>query len=318
MTGRGQAVTGRGHPVPGFGPALPTLPAVPTPPPDLLQRYLAHRRIFEVAVFVLACGVQIVANTTVVWLDVQRNHLDFQWWEVFSWELSSNGVWLALLPVMLAALRRWPLHWGLLRQNLPRHFAASLGVSLVHVVVMVLIRQAIYAAQGFRYDFGPFWLGWSYEALKDVRSYALILGVVMGYGLLLWRLQGEASLLQPPDDPAPAEPLPEPEPAERFLVRKLGKEFLLPVAEIEWVQACGNYVNLHRRGHDYPLRSTLAAIEKRLDERFVRVHRSWLVNLALVDAIEPTEAGDAKVRMKDGAAVPYSRTFLDGLRQRLH
>ena len=92
---------------------------------------------------------------------------------------------------------------------------------------------------------------------------------------------------------------------------------VLPTAEIEWVQACGNYVNLHRRGHDYPLRSTLGAIEKRLDARFVRVHRSYLVNLGQVDAIEPTEAGDARVRMKDGAAVPCSRTHLDALRQRL-
>ena len=267
----------------------------------------------------LACAVQIVANTTVTWLDVQRNHLGFAWWEVASWEFSSNLVWLALVPVMLAALARWPLHWGLLRRNLPRHVAASLAVSAVHVLAMVLMRKAIYASQGYTYDFGPVWVGWPYEALKDVRSYALIIGVVLGYNLLLWRLQGEASLLQPADDPPspPPEPEPEPEIAERFLVRKLGKEFLLPAAEIEWVQACGNYVNLHRRGHDYPLRSTLAAIEKRLDARFVRVHRSWLVNLALVDAIEPTEAGDATVRMKDGAAVPCSRTYLDGLRQRL-
>ena len=107
-------------------------------------------------------------------------------------------------------------------------------------------------------------------------------------------------------------------PPERFLVKKLGKEFLLPVDELEWVQACGNYVNLHRRQHDYPLRSTLAAMERRLDPaRFVRVHRSYLVNLALVDAIEPTKAGDARLRMRDGGFVPCSRTHLESLRSRL-
>jgi LytTr DNA-binding domain len=290
---------------------------VPTPTPDLLQRYLAHRRPFEVGAWVLATIVQIVANTTTTWLDVQRNRLGFEWWQVASWELSSNAVWLALVPVILAALRRWPLHWGLLRRNLPRHLVASLVVSGVHVVAMVLIRKALYATQGQSYDFGPWWVEWPYEALKDVRTYALVSVIALGYRLLLWRLQGEASLLQPADDAPSPQAEPEPEAAERFLVRKLGKEFLLPAAEIEWVQACGNYVNLHRRGHDYPLRSTLAAIEKRLDARFVRVHRSWVVNLALVDVIEPTEAGDARVRMKDGAAVPCSRTHLDGLRQRL-
>lgn len=298
----------------------------PTPPPAFahqrLQRYLAHRRPFEVAAWVLACCTQIVANTTTTWLDVQRNRLDYLWWEVASWELSSNLVWLALVPVILAALSRWPLHWGLLRRHLPRHLAASLVVSAVHVLAMVAIRKVIYASQGARYDFGDWWVEWPYEALKDVRTYALVVLIAAGYRLLLWRLQGEASLLQAPDEPAPPEPAPPPaaeapEPPERFLVRKLGKEFLLPTEEIEWVQACGNYVNLHRRGHDYPLRSTLAAIEKRLDTRFVRVHRSYLVNLAQVDAIEPTEAGDARVRMKDGAAVPCSRTYLETLRARL-
>ena len=102
-------------------------------------------------------------------------------------------------------------------------------------------------------------------------------------------------------------------------MKKLGKEFLLPVAEIEWVQACGNYVNLHRQQHDYPLRTTLAAIEQRLDAaQFVRVHRSYLVNLALVRVIEPTEAGDARLRLQDGSTVPCSRTHLDALRQRLN
>ena len=300
---------------------------MPNPPLDSsharLQRYLAHRRPIEIGAWVLACTTQIVANTTTTWLDVRRNHLDFQLWEIASWELSSNFVWLLLVPVILTALSRWPLHWGLLRRHLPRHLGAALGVSALHVLAMVAIRKAIYAAQGFRYEFGNWWIEWSYEALKDVRTYALIAVIALGYQLLLWRLQGEASLLQPADEPAAPAPevaAPEPEtldPPERFLVRKLGKEFLLPTEEIEWVQACGNYVNLHRRGHDYPLRSTLAAIERRLDARFVRVHRSYLVNLGQVDAIEPTEAGDARVRMKDAAAVPCSRTYLDALRQRL-
>ncbi len=325
MTSRGPPVTGRGGS--GTRSALPTLAAVPSAPPpppadpahQRLQRYLAHRRPFEVAAWVLACCTQIAANTTTTWLDVRRNQLDYRWWEVASWELSSNGVWLALVPLILAALARWPLHWGLLRRNLPRHVAASLAVSVLHVLAMVAIRKAIYASQGARYDFGNWWVEWPYEALKDVRTYALVVAIAAGYRLLLWRLQGEASLLQPPDEPAAPEPAPAPpgEAPERFLVRKLGKEFLLPTDEVEWVQACGNYVNLHRRGHDYPLRSTLAAIEKRLDARFVRVHRSYLVNLAQVDAIEPTEAGDARVRMKDGSAVPCSRTYLETLRQRL-
>ena len=102
---------------------------------------------------------------------------------------------------------------------------------------------------------------------------------------------------------------------ERFLVRKLGKEFLVAAADIEWLQASGNYVNLHVRGRDYPLRTTMAALEQRLDPaRFVRVHRSYMVNLDCVGEIEPLDTGDARIAMRDGTTIPCSRTYRDALR----
>jgi LytTr DNA-binding domain len=308
------------------------------PPPDrptLLQRYLAHRRPLEVALWGVFIALQVAANTLVTVIDIRRAGLAFQPWEVFTWEASSNLVWLALLPVIALLLRRWPLHLGVLRAHLPLHLAASLGISLVHVAAMVALRKLAYAAQGRHYDFGHWPSEWAYEALKDVRSYAMIVAIMLGYRLLLWRWQGEATELQTPDEPDPpaaAHPANDtttptatptaaatpPPPPERFLIKKLGKEFLLPTSEIEWVQACGNYVNLHRRQHDYPLRSTLAAMEKQLlDHGFVRVHRSYLANLALVAVIEPTESGDARLRMADGSTLPCSRTHLDALRARL-
>jgi len=46
---------------------------------------------------------------------------------------------------------------------------------------------------------------------------------------------------------------------------------------VEWAQAAGNHVNLRVRGHDYPLRSTVAGLEARLDpDSFVRIHRSYI------------------------------------------
>jgi hypothetical protein len=313
------------------------------PRTDLLPRYLAHRRWLEPALWCAMFALQILANSITVTLEIRRLGLPFRPWEVVTWEASSNLSWLALVPLIAWLLRRWPLHIGVLRANLPRHLAASLGVSVLHVLVMVAARQGVYAAFGERYEFGHWPTELAYEALKDVRSYAMVVGIMLGYRLLLWRWQGEASVLQAPDDAvptaavacttvgatvnpavaaaAPTAPPPSPadaEPADRFLVRKLGKEFLLPVAEIEWVQACGNYVNLHRRQHDYPLRATLAAMERRLGPQgFVRVHRSFLVNLACVAVIEPTESGDARLRMADGATVPCSRTYLEPLRARL-
>jgi DNA-binding LytR/AlgR family response regulator len=73
-------------------------------------------------------------------------------------------------------------------------------------------------------------------------------------------------------------------------------------------------VGLHVNGHDYLLRSTLTDFLQQLDPaRFVRVHRSYAVNLDRVAEIEPLEAGDARLRMKDGSEVPCSRTYREAL-----
>jgi DNA-binding LytR/AlgR family response regulator len=76
-------------------------------------------------------------------------------------------------------------------------------------------------------------------------------------------------------------------------------------------------VNLHVRGRDYPLRTTMAAIEERLDPaRFVRVHRSHVVNLDYLAEIEPLDAGDARLKLRDGTNVPCSRRYRARLRER--
>jgi len=69
------------------------------------------------------------------------------------------------------------------------------------------------------------------------------------------------------------------------------------------------------RHHHYPLRSTIAAIESRLDPaQFACVHRSY-VNLNFVQEIEPLESGDARIKIREGTHVPCSRRYRDELRR---
>jgi hypothetical protein len=186
--------------------------------------------------------------------------------------------------------------------------------SLIHVGGMIALRKLAYAVAGSHYVFGAWWKDFGYEYLKDVRSYFWILVAVGLYRLWVMRFQGEASLLAEPDVGPPVEPVEQP---ERFLVRKLGKEFLLAAREIEWLQAAGNYVNLHVRGRDYPLRVTMAGIETRLDsQHFVRVHRSYVINLDFLAEIEPLDTGDARLQMRDGVKIPCSRRYRAALRDR--
>lgn len=284
---------------------------MPSEPSEFLPVYLRWRRPIEIAAWVAIFAGTAAANSVIVTLDLQRQHTPFDPWEPWVWEWTSNMTILALVPLIVLAERRMPLRFGVLLRHLAGHFVASIVFSIAHVAIMVALRTIIYRAKGFGYDFGPLPLELFYEYLKDVRGYALIVALVTFYRLLLLRTQGEASLLDAPDD-APSEV----EKPQRFLVKKMGKEFLLPANDIEWIQAWGNYVNLRVRAHDYPMRSTMAAIESRLDAtRFVRVHRSYIVNLDHVAQIEPSDSGDATVRMKDRAPVPCSRRYRDALKR---
>lgn len=274
----------------------------------------AWRRVFEVGFWVVTTLINAAANSVTVLIDVRNNRLDFASWEPVTWEWSSAVLMLALVPVVVWFTRRAPLHWDTWRRTLPWHVLASVVFCLVHVVGMVAIREAVYAMHGMEYDFGSWPRQLAYEYLKDVRSYAGMVVLIEGYRFIRRRLQGEASLLGEPDEGPPVEPVERP---ERFLVRKLGREFLVAAGDVEWLQASGNYVNLRVRGHDYPLRITMAAIEERLDPgRFARIHRSYMVNLGQVASIEPMDTGDARVHLADGTVLPCSRRHREALRER--
>jgi hypothetical protein len=263
----------------------------------------------EVAFWVALAILNTVFNGLVAQIDHSRTAA----WEPWVWESSSSLLILLLIPFIQAVERRWPFRFDTWRHSLPRHLLASLAFSLMHVAGMVELRKLAYALVGWHYRFGAWWPNFGYEYLKDIRNYFLIIALICLSRLWLLRKQGEATLLAEPDEGVPVEPVDRP---ERFLVRKLGKEFLLAAREIEWLQAAGNYVNLHVRGRDYPLRATMAGIEERLDPaRFVRVHRSYLVNLDYLAEIEPLDTGDARLHLRDGAKIPCSRRYRAALRE---
>ena len=290
--------------------------ASPVRPPSRYERYLPYRRWVEIGYWVVSAALAAIGNTITVTMEMQRAGMDFHPWGPAIWEWSSNGVLLALVPALVWFTRRFPLHLDTWRRQLPWYLLASVAYSLLHVLAMVALRKAAYLGLGEHYDFGHWPRELLYEYIKDVRTFLGAVLMIEGYRFLLRRLQGEASLLDAPDDDTPpVEPVERP---ERFLVRKLGREFLVAANDIESLQASGNYVNLRVRGREYPLRSTIAAIETRLDPgRFQRVHRSHIVNLDHVAMIEPLDTGDARLHLKDGSTLPCSRRYRAALRERV-
>lgn len=279
------------------------------------RRYLPVRGRIEALLWIAVFGIGALANTLVTLADARRDGLSVQPWQAALWEGSSALVSILLVPPLLRLCERWPIHADNWRRRLPAYVLASVAWSVLHVAGMVSIRVLGYGMMGDSYDPGGWLARFGYEYLKDARTFALIVTVDHGYRWFWRRLQGEARMLDRPDgDPRPAPDAP-PDRPERFLVRKLGREFLVATDDIEWLQASGNYVNLRVRERDYPLRSTIGGIEARLDPaRFARIHRSYIVNLDQVASIEPLDSGDARVHLVDGGTLPVSRRYREALR----
>lgn len=92
----------------------------------------------------------------------------------------------------------------------------------------------------------------------------------------------------------------------------------MPVVDIDWIEAAGVYVNLHIAGKETLYRAALNDLAGRLDPmRFVRVHRSAIVNIESVVQLEPIAHGEFEVVLKDGSRSKISRTFRAQLEKRL-
>lgn len=101
----------------------------------------------------------------------------------------------------------------------------------------------------------------------------------------------------------------------RFVVRRGDQLQFITPDDIDWIDAAGNYVRLHVRGAACMLRTPLGAFEGRLDpQRFVRVHRSAIVNLDRVRKIEPFAHGEYVLLMSDGVRLRSSRAHSARLR----
>jgi two-component system LytT family response regulator len=98
-------------------------------------------------------------------------------------------------------------------------------------------------------------------------------------------------------------------PLERVLVRDGTKVHIIDVDDLDFVQAQDDYVAFHAGGREYLKEQPLSEVEGRLDQtRFVRVHRSFIVNVERIARVEPLTRDSRVVILKDGRRLPVSRT----------
>ncbi|HLM55752.1 MAG TPA: LytTR family transcriptional regulator DNA-binding domain-containing protein [Pyrinomonadaceae bacterium] len=99
---------------------------------------------------------------------------------------------------------------------------------------------------------------------------------------------------------------------KRLTIRQTGRTILLPADEIDWVETYGNYLKVHAGRESHLIRGTMQQLEAKLDpEKFVRVHRSALVNIEKVKEIYPRSNGDQDLVLHDGRQLILSRNYRD-------
>ncbi|ETI63319.1 histidine kinase [Sphingobium sp. C100] len=95
-----------------------------------------------------------------------------------------------------------------------------------------------------------------------------------------------------------------------LVVKARGVTRLVMAHDIDWIEAAGVYVTLHVGGEEYLYRASLAVVASRLDPfRFVRIHRSSIVNMRSVALLERRSHGEFEVMMKDGTHLTLSRSY---------
>ena len=109
-----------------------------------------------------------------------------------------------------------------------------------------------------------------------------------------------------------------PQKFDRIAVKSAGQVVFVRITEIDWIEAADYYVALHVGTKSHLLRRSMAELEQELDpSAFCRIHRSTIVNLERVGALESSEEDEPIVVLQDGARLRVSRRYRKALQERL-
>jgi two-component system LytT family response regulator len=105
---------------------------------------------------------------------------------------------------------------------------------------------------------------------------------------------------------------------ERIVIKINGRVFLLKTDEIDWIEAQGKYVVIHAGKAAHLIREGMNALELKLDQaKFVRIHKSSIVNIDRIQQLQSWFHGDYRVILKDGTQLTLSRRYRQNLNELL-
>jgi two-component system LytT family response regulator len=107
--------------------------------------------------------------------------------------------------------------------------------------------------------------------------------------------------------------------SDRLVVRSGGKVVFLRASEVEWIEAAANYIKLYSQQRVFTVREKISTLEESLPAgKFMRIHRSVIVNLSMVQEIQPCGGGEFVVVLRNGRELPLGRTYRSKIDELIH
>ena len=278
------------------------------------EHFQKYKFSYEILALFCYLGINASINATNVLMEQAREaSASFIAWEPFAWEYSSALATLLIFPLIAWFMRRYPWDWHTTKNSVGRYIVAAICYSVVHIGLMVAMREMVYLFTASDYQFSTsfqqFIFEFFYELRKDLWSFCFFVAMIAIYRYMIAQWLGDAQSISNKSDKEIDGQLSE-SLANILLVKKLGKEFLIKTKNIEWVEACGNYANLHIADEIYPMRITMSElILKSRSYGVIRVHKSFAVNVNWLHCIEPLASGDGEIVMQSGKKIRLSRRY---------
>jgi len=264
-----------------------------------LDRRVAWRGFLIALVFFP--GVAIINALSLI-TDADRIGLALDWREAFILELTSMVGLLAAFWFVALLERRMPISVETWKRTLLVYALGSLAFSVIHVGIMIMLREMAFALLlGREYSFfDDFGRDSIYEYRKDILPYAAMVATL---ALMRQIEEGKLEASAARDDARDT---------GRLTLKSGGRTVWLDARSLDWAEAAGNYVEVRANGRTHLARISLSGLAEQLDEAGIdiaRIHRSRLVNRAKVSEIVPSGDGDFVLRMQDGSELRGSRRF---------
>ena len=285
-------------------------------------QFQKHQTAITLALLGAFFIVNALVNATTEIMEAMRTPpLSYAQWEPFIWEYTSAlssfvaVIWLAKM------LSLFPWDWQRPLRSFGLYGLFALAFSFIHIALMVIMRESTYWLIGSNYTFASTLEQWAFELLyelrKDVWSYFFFTILIWSYRYIVAQWLGDATditLEKKKDDSKALSNELSANSAKKqndlLLIKKYGREFLVNKNDIEWIEASGNYLNLHIDDEVFPMRDTFKSfLDKNTHLPIQRVHRSYAVNVNFVNNLSLTASGDGSIELLSGHTVKMSRRY---------